>query len=463
MNNSKRTLSRTAWVLLIIVGMPMLCCGGCLTWWIGRGRVATAELQAKIEQRKLDGLPYNNESLDAFYRQHTDDRLTQRWLAVIEILNSKEFTGSTQNIPVVGLGAEIPPLEEPWPDQVTVEKFLQQHDAVLQEILQLGKESDAVRFPIQFDSMNTLLEQAQTMRSAARLLILQRRLAQRNGDATAEYDAINALIGCSLVLRGDPIIVSQLVGAAIHGITVHELQDAVERNSLSDDQLANLAKRLETFEDFKTPYQRALQGEIGMALPIIENPGQLNDLQEGPTLPPFLNRSRDAVTYIEWMERAAVQETSSLEEFAGQARQWQEDMEMVFEEAGLLTKLDSMATMMVMPAMGAYGDAQVRQVLMNRIALLGIAIRRYQLANGSFPSDLQTLVGDYVAPSTLQTDISADFGYRVTDNVTHLWGYDVTKTRLDRTAREIPSDPPAKNSDDPENNGPQWWIWELKP
>jgi hypothetical protein len=462
MNESSRRLSRTAWVLLLIAGVPLLSCGGCLTWWIGRGRIASAELRQKVDQRKLAGLPYNNDSLDVFYRQQTSDRLTDRWLDVIATLSSQSFTGSTQNVPVVGLGPDIPPLEQPWAEQAMVESFLQQHDRVLQEILALGKESEAVRFPIVFDSMNTLLEQAQTIRSAARLLMLQRRVSQRKGDTTAEYDAINALIGCSLTLRGDPIIVSQLVSIAVHGIAISELQDAVERNSLSAEQLASLAKRLETFEDFRTPYQRALQGEIGMALPIIENPTGLNELQEGPPLPTFLNRSRDALTYIEWMEKAATQENTNLQEFSNQAKQWQDDLEAIFEEAGLLTKFDTMTTMLVMPAMGAYGNAQVRHVLNNRLALLGIAVRRYQLQNGSLPSELSVLVGDFIAPATMESDSAAKFGYRVSDNLTHLWGYDVTQAQLNRGSGTILSEPPAKNND-PENDVHEWWIWELKP
>lgn len=457
MEQDGKTSGRSRLVLFLFLGLPCLLGGGCLALWVGRNRVADAELQARLEERKQAGLPFDHASLAEFYRQRTKVEDAPRWQVVFDQMGASQFLADAQAMPVLGTGAEIASPGETWLEQPSVEAFLSKYRVTLDEILELGKSNDPVQFPVQFSSQDSVLELAQQLRPVARMLVLQRRVCQRSGDAAGQYNAINAMIGCSLALRGDPVIITQMTGAAIHGMMIGELRDAVERDELTAEQLTLLAERLRIFDDFRSPYQAAMQGEIGLILPRLQNPTL--EMEDGPSAPtiPFLSRSRGAVTLLDLFKRANDNaEGASLPEFAKATWQFQLDSEAYLEEAGWLAKLDSLMAVTAVPAMTAFGDVVVRQATQNRMALIGIAARQYEDANGTLPGSLAELEELGISPEMRLTGIGQEFGYRLQEAGAALWSYDPQGRMQDL---EVPSEPPEVNLESDFRS--KSWVWRL--
>lgn len=457
MEQDGKTSGRSRLFLFLFLGLPFLLGGGCLALWVGRNRVADAELRARLDERKQAGLPVDQASLAEFYRQRTEVEDAPRWQVVFEQMGTTQFLADAQAMPVLGTGAEIPSPDETWAEQQSVEAFLSKYSVTLNEVLELGKSNDPVQFPVQFGSQDSILEVAQQMRPVARMLVLQRRVCQRNGNAEGQFNAINAMIGCCLALRGESVIVTQMSGAAIHGIAIGELRDAIERDELTTEQLNLLGERLKVFEDFRSPYQAAMQGEVGFMLPRLLNPTL--EAEDGPSPPtiPFVSRSRGAVTLLDLFKRANDNaEGASLPEFAKATWQFQIDAEAYFEEAGWLAKLDSMAAVTAVPAMTAFGEVVVRQVMQNRMALIGIAARQFEDARGTLPGSLAELEEQGIGPAIRQTAIGQEFGYRLQEAGAVLWSYDLQGRTRDP---QVPSEPPEVTAESDFRT--KSWVWRL--
>jgi hypothetical protein len=444
-------------LIIAFLGIPLVFCGGIAVWWFGRNAVAQQELDRRVAELQTRGLPVDNQSLAAYHEQLTDDLNTAQWIQVIGVLSGEEFRNQVASLPILGSGNPPPSdLSVPWPEKAAVENVLSDYADTLAQIHRLAESDKPVRYPIKFESFDTLLENTQATRTVARLLQLEHEVALRNGDAASQYQTISSMLGLSASLRGEPLVVSNLVSIALHGVAISALQKSLVSGQLEDDQLQRLAERMEQFGDYQETTKAALAGERAMALPIFADPG---GMRAPDALGVLGSRSIDALYYLTLLED--LEETISAD--PNSALQAGQQFETAFAaRTHWLEKMDSMMTSLVAPALSTYLNAVVRGVLLNRLALLAIEVQRYKNRHGTFPASIDQLAEDGVDIDALVALDGKPFGYSAADQQAILWGYNLADQPQLTPLQGVPDAPPQATSGAANAEVIAPWIWQLK-
>ena len=459
---------RATWIVLgCLIGVPLILCGGVMLWWMGRNAAAQAKLDEKVIALSDRGMPVDDRTMTEFHATLTDDLNTARWLEVIQLVESKEMNDLVRNFPVMGIGPEIPAFGQPWEQQDEVAAFLDKFKTTVDEIHVIAKSDVPVRFPIDFQSFDTLLPNAQGMRGVARLLMLEHAVAIRTADSQREFDAINSILGTSIALRGEPIVVSTLVSIALHGIAVSTIQESCEHGNLTDAQLKALDDRLRIFDDYKAEFRNALAGERAMALPVFQDPGRAQQ-----DMPNIGARPIDALYYLSLIGSLEEASDNDLNGIIQAGTDFQIKLEELAESQGMLGKFDTILTSLVTPAMGAITNAFVRDGMSNRLTRLGIGVRRYQLAKGAYPATLADLEEIGIDTSSLNALDDNPFGYSVADGKVTLWGYDLAASVTFQPNMAVPATPPPlppavrtpeeESADASKFEINKTWVWQLQ-
>ncbi|MEZ6137808.1 MAG: hypothetical protein R3C53_23215 [Pirellulaceae bacterium] len=343
-----------------------------------------------------------------------------------------------------------------WEQAAATRVFLNRWNELHQSIQQLSldqldEQAQPVRFPIEFDSINTLLPNTQEMRSAARMLSLHGQVAVLDGNSTQVRLDVEALLGCSKALHGEPILVSQLVSIAIDSMGVELLKRALEQDVLEERDLMLLLPHVLAKTGIGPEYRVALHGEIAMMLPVFDNPGMAGE--EGATRLPA--RGNDMLHYLEHMESVlAADESGDLGEFMADLQASEANLEKLFD-AGPIVAFDSILTGLLAPATAASGQAFVRSTL-HRMAAICIGIRLYEKKHARLPTSLAELVDVGVDATQLTAPSNQSFGFSVDAEQNALvWGYDI------RTESAVPPVPPTLDPGEPDLDTKRLYRWEL--
>ncbi len=511
------------WGFCFVFGLPILLLGVGALIFVGREQSARRELTSRLEALVADGMPVDDASLLEFTNGLTSHKHTDAWLDVLQQFQSAEFKAAVGGVPMFDpqLEAEVPAPGESWPvdqrqaesvlteevastskvspesveskadaefpnaefpsggdeplvaaelppllpeergvDEQTVRKFLanwsEMHDRIQElSMKQLEPGAKGVRFIERYDSLQTLLPSTQNMREAARLLVLRGRIALYDRDSQQSRKSIEAVIGCSKTLSGEPLLVSQLVVTAIESLGLDLLKSGLEHNVFDEADLLALLPHFSSAIQICPEWKLAMQGERAMALPVFKNPALAS--ASAARIPA---RSRDALHYLDHMQRVLEVSSDDFDRFLADLRE-EEQVINELARGGPLIMMDTMLTTLMASASGAMGNAFVRRATQNRMAVLCIAARLYEKRNGKWPAsldDLKTLeLGDQVIdPSMLLPTGGKPFGYKVETQQVVLWG---GNSRLDPVT---PAEPLSVMEGDPNADENKLWIWKLR-
>jgi hypothetical protein len=446
-------------VLVVLLGLPLLTCGGCLTWWFGRNEIARRDLERQRTELQSRGLPIDNQSLTDFRMERMDDKHSKRWMAILEQVESKEFQESCSLIPVVGMPKDeatyVP--GQPYAHDAEAANFLKRWEPLRAEIHEITEGSQGIWTEIEFDSFNTLLPYVQNSRTVSRVLTLECEDAIRRDDRDQVFHSLMAMIGTARTLESEPLIISQLVHIALLSSAQRKVKQAVELNLLNEPQLLKILEQLRSADDFIAKFRLAIAGERAMSQTAFDDPSRL-----GKEAPKYMGaRTIDALASLKMLSKAESIETEDLSEFFSQLKQLESDMQADLTQGGMLRKFDTILTNLTMPAWGAYGKAVVRSAMENRIAKIAIGVRIFELRSGRWPDSLDELTSDAklnlgpIAPTGTEP-----FGYATSEQTAVLWGFPPQDVN-DRTP-EAPVDPATLSS---ESDQEQWeyWSWKLQP
>ena len=434
-------------VILVFVVIPFSLMVLALSLWFAAQASGSKQLKAKLANITKKGYPIDDASLDAFYKSRTDPTNTDAWLAILEIVNSSEFGASTEGVPYVGNVAEPPQrLTAEWKEEAAAMAFLEKWKPLSDELLRLSIDSKAVRMPIVFDSLNTDFKRTQVFRSLARILSLRSYVAARNRDSAGVRDAVLGMLGLSRAISGEPMLVSQLVSNALDGIAIGSLKVALKNDVLNSVDLQLLLPKTMELANIGKDWETAYAGERALALPVFTDIARA----KAAGINAVFSNSRDAVFYIDLMERALEVPTEELTEFRARLQ----EVDSQLDKRGLLAKLDSLTTMQIAPAVHACGDAFIRRALQHRIASLAIVLRLHEDTHGKFPSTLDELT-EIKKMESFSPSNSQRFGFRLEGSNAKLWGGSF------RDAFFIPSEPPLISQEEPDTSGAEYWLWEL--
>ncbi|MBL7649629.1 MAG: hypothetical protein JNK74_25930 [Candidatus Hydrogenedentes bacterium] len=250
-------------------------------------------------------------------------------------------------------------------------------------------------------------------------------------------------------LREEPILISQLVRIAVHGIMTSAVEQALNRTEFTDAQLVELQQFLSTVLPPISEHSMIAQGLIGERTFASIQPDMemLRDFEVNMTtalLPRFLFAMDRTVTlraYAEMEENQENRPTPLLHEI-------EESRNPQF----VLPKI-------ILPALDRSREAEFRCRVMHAIAATACAVERYRLANGALPETLDALVPTFLdaIPVDPFRDDQGPVSYRTREDGGYAL-YTWAQNRKDDGG--IPRDPKKKEGNDWANGD---WIFSVAP
>ncbi len=310
------------------------------------------------------------------------------WVGMIDNVTAKsqDQVDIMMELPVVGQGpTPIPPPGTEWAQLDAVEELLANFEPELQAVRAEIGVNGQVQFPIDFSQgINTLLPYTQETRQVARLLLLDAQVAAHRGDDARALQDLRAIFALSDILRGEPLLISQLVRGAIHAIGCEAITDLMPHCNWSDDDLAALQSSVRA-ANFREEVAHAMHGERALYLT------ELNRMRLGPL------RVRNMQTVIDLFEYTDDALEGSWTEMFQKGDEFKKKLRERRSGTSNLIRLDSAALQLV-PALESAIQYTASVTARQRCVNAGIAASRYRLQQKQFPDSLSDLSEELLGP-----------------------------------------------------------------
>ncbi|QDT46853.1 hypothetical protein Pan258_08730 [Symmachiella dynata] len=385
---------------LLLVGIGMLLIGTFaiigFIWYFSHAR-----LKADLADLRAAGLPTDAVELANYHNVPVGvPDTTGVWVGIIDTVTatSQDQVDIMMELPIVGEGpTPIPPPGTEWAQLDAVEEMLAKFEPELQAArAEVGVNGQA-QFPIDFSQgIRTLLPYTQETRQVARLLLLDAKVAAHRGDDARALQDLRAIFTLSDTLRGEPLLISQLVRGAIHADGCEAIIDLMPHCNWSDDDLAALQSSVRA-ANFREEMAHAMHGERALYLT------ELSRMRLGPL------RLRNMQTAIELFDYTDDAFDGSWAEMFQKGDEFNEKLNERRSGTSNLIRLDTAALQLapgIKTAIQFVATATARQCCVNA----GIAASRYRLQKKQFPDSLADLNEELLgAPSPSSTELIDPF------------------------------------------------------
>ena len=277
--------------------------------------------------------------------------------------------------------------------------FLERSQAAI-ELLRKAAERPACNFGTQYNppSVAVVLPSLSKMRDLSRLLCLSSRAAASKGRMDDAMDDLHAAWVLAEHCTAEPALIASLVAFAAEAQAFDTCQYVLDHGTLNHESLdASVGAVPVSYQDalhrsmrMETAFGMCMftMADPAMAFPAEHAPG-VADAVIGAAAPyrAFLWNA-DVAAYLRWMHRY---EQLSSEPYFKSVSEWQSPRQKAGREGvgGLLASIIA-PSFSRSAELAAIADAQ------RRLVTVSIAMWRYRLAEGSFPSELGQLVPHYV-------------------------------------------------------------------
>lgn len=458
--DTEKSSSRWWIIVLVLFAMVILMCAGPMTWWSVRRSNAMAELQTRRDEIRARGLPIDNESMEAFRYQNMRHDNSERWTSVLEQVSSDAFEQSYGGTPFAANDESDQSYVygQDYEYEKEVRDFLAQWTELRQEVHRITENPGPIWTEVQVDSYSTLLPHVQSSRSVARLISLEFQDALRRDDREQAFRSIMTNLGVSRSLEREPFLITQLVHLAIEGIALRDLKTAIEYDLLDDQQLGKILEQLKSFDDIGAKIKLAIAGERAMSQPVFDDLSQLGEGVE--SLPSGFNeRPIDALASLDVFAKAEQIEADDLTALLAESMALDHEFQQSVEDAGWLRRMDTIVTVLTVPAISAFGRGFVRSAMETRIAKLAIGLRLYEKRKGAFPGSISELMSADLGVELGPIDPvgGKPFGYKIAAETAELWGFEPQKP-----GDETPETPPSSSELSADNSQMDYWNWKLR-
>ncbi len=405
---------------LVPVGLILLAGLSARLVWTIREYSGRTAFQQRLRQMAAEGIPVDSASTDAKYLSETSSEHSDRWVALLDSLESPEFrqksTGVFDFDPALDEAVFSPDGE--WQFDQTARQFLAEHAQEIEQIVELARHREPVTFPIFFDSWNTLLPHSQAMRVASRLMWLDGLIAIRDQDSPRIRRAIETILGNSKVCSAEPFVISRLVCLSQVYVAVDLLKLAIENQRLDSADLEALLPLLLEESKLDDTWQTAMRGERAISIPNFIDPNLTSTGASKTTIPP---RGRDGILYLDLMAKAEQLETPDIDALRDAGKTMKRELDRLLRHGSWLTTIDGIMTGVMAPAFEPFAEALVRKLILCRLGAVAIKLELFRLATGELPQNLDELE---LPRSDLMPPGHKPFGYqRASDGKATLWGF----------------------------------------
>lgn len=348
---------------------------------------SSSRLNQQLADLRSRGLPTNGAELNAYYAVPSNVRdTTEQWTVAINGVVVANIGSKAQGIPFVGEGpTPVPPLGQEWAELEASRSFLKELDHEIQLIKQAADAGGMARYPVDFTAgYNTILPAQQETRTLARLLSLSAHVNAHDGKNPETLRDASAIFAVSESLRGDPILISQLIRIAIHASGCELVADVLPYGHWTDTELENLQITIGR-ADFRSGMQMALHGELALSLDAIDR----------FPYPHSMFRGANKIKAIELLSKSTMGlETSWPEALMSLQKA---DAELKALAASKFSRLTYATLIPLLPAYQQFIHAGIRAEARQNCAIATIAAYRFRFQHGKLPTslpDLQDLIPD---------------------------------------------------------------------
>ena len=357
---------------------------------------SSSRLNQRIAELRSQGLPTNAVELNAYYSVPPDvTDTTELWIAATTAVKNAGISQRAVKIPIVGLGpTPIPEPGQAWAELEISRTFLEELDSELQLIRRAADAGGMVRYPIDFTAgLDAVLTAQQEVRVLTRLLSLSSHVHAHAGQDSEVLKDVSGIFAVSDSLRGDPILISELVRIATHAIGCDLTADMLPHCKWTDEELESLQVAIGR-ADFRREMLKAFHGERAQCLTAID------------ASPLILFRDGNKLKAIEFIgESTEGLATSWLE---ATKRHQKVDAELKTMSTSTLSRMKYMSVMLMLPALQQAVSSGTRAEARQNCAIVIIAAYRYRLQHGRLPmsvTDLRDLIpGDEFEKSSRLID-----------------------------------------------------------
>ncbi len=372
------------------------------------------KLNRRIEALRTKGYPVTLEELD---RSHAipkgEKNAADVYLAAFS--HYRKWDGDAMEaVPLVGK-AEPPARTEPLDASArqTAERFLADNQQTL-SLLHEAASIEQCRYPDDFaKESDPRASWRDNMRTAAHLLGLQTLIASENKDVDKFLASIRASLALARSIDG-PLLIHHLTHGALLARTYRSIEHAINRISLTDEQLQRLSGWVKT-SDSSDGFRKALLAEQCLGLhtftaPLPEVSKRMGEQEKGVFRVLIFSRilglnSRYALSYIglmqECLDALELPDPERLETFEA------------IQERVRSGKQIGVVTHLLWPALARTLQFDILDQARARATQAGLAVERYRLAEGHLPESLANLVPAYLEAVPMDPFNGQNIKYRV--------------------------------------------------
>ncbi|MEZ6034661.1 MAG: hypothetical protein R3C17_16325 [Planctomycetaceae bacterium] len=382
----------------------------------------TSELNLKIAELRSQGLPTSAVELNDWYAVPPDVAdTTGLWLAATTAVTNAEMDPRTTIMPFVGKGpTPVPAPGHEWAELGICKTFLDDRDTEIQLIMHAADAGGMARYPVDFrDGLDAILSAQQQTRGLARFLALRAHVHAHEGRHSEVLKDIKAIFAVSDSLRGEPLLISQLIRNGIHAIGCKLVADLVPHCAWNDEELEDLQTSIGK-ADFRNGMLRAFQGERVNCLTAIDSYGIVfRDI----------NKLKAIELYKEFTEGLAI----SWQETTNRNQKIEEECASI--AAGRASRMIYTYAMLLVPSMQQAANSGMRAEARQNCAIAAIAAYRYRLHHGTLPqslSELQSLIpGDAAEKASRLIDSFDSQPLRFKSNTHQITIYSIGENKVD--------------------------------
>ncbi|MEQ1825276.1 MAG: hypothetical protein ABL921_04995 [Pirellula sp.] len=450
--HSQKTKGRSLRWLIWIACLPMAIVLAAIALISVREYRASSQLKQLLSECKESGVPYDDASMDAWYRKNTHEDGARAWADISDIVSSTSQVANIDSLPIVGTGTSPRSLNPnvEWKDEPVVAEYLKEMRPVLAQMHEASKFPTPVQFPIQFEGFGTLLPDIQSARSVSRLAKLDFEHACYHRQADRALRDLKTLVYVAKMIDSGSFMVSDLVVTAIQNMSRDSLRRSLEVELWNESQLSELRELVGMARFSKEKWQSVIASERAMVVEYLLN----RDTQE---------IGRQAENTPNWIGLVPLLPSGKLKLFNsyGAAMKLGEgDLTPLVRTCSSLEKnlmnprnlldFDGYAVWMGLfyPAYSSYAQALENDENDRRLTLASLALRQFKQRENRWPKKLSELESLSLSPSDYSTVNGGMLGYEVEDTVAYLWGISWRSRRPEDSSKVSPSRPVRTDDDD---------------
>jgi hypothetical protein len=311
--------------------------------------------------------------------------------------------------------------------------FLDEAQPVISQITKLRTTGKPVWQPIHFDGFNTLLPSLQNSRSVMYLLGLEFNYALHVVDRERAMRAIEAMQNCIDAYDFTFCYVAKLINIACVQQQYMAIRASLASSIWTEEDLSRLMALVKQPPDVQSEWKDTMDGELAMAMH-----SDLNDLMY------FDSQSQRFVSDTRWLlsqgwklpsvRKYVWDQTQKFRNMADEGLDGLSDRTAKAETSLVAEANGSWNGTMLMLASGSRSSvakAFEGHDMLRRLTLSSIAMKRYRMEKGQWPSKLDDLAAYGLSERDWQEKSGSPFGYHIEEDgkAALLWSYNTMQMK----------------------------------